>query len=40
LSVTLFERMALFQALTDCKNTMPEDDMRNQLNLFDLTSGQ
>jgi len=40
LSVTLFERMALFQALTDCENTMPEGNMHNQLNLFDLTSGQ
>ncbi|MDX8412188.1 MAG: IS4 family transposase, partial [Mariprofundaceae bacterium] len=40
LSVTVFERMSLYQALTDQENTTRECDMRNQLNLFDLTSGQ
>ncbi len=40
LSVTVFERMPIFQALTGYENTTPEGDMRNQLNLFDLTSGQ
>jgi len=36
LSVTLFERMPLYQVLTDQKNKMPEGDMRNQLNLFEF----
>jgi len=39
LSVTLFERMSLYQALTDQENTMHECVMRNQLNLFDKTLG-
>jgi len=39
LSVTLFERMSLYQALTDQENTMQECVMRNQLNLFDKTLG-
>jgi len=34
LSVTLFERMPLYQALTDQAITMQEYDMHNQLNLF------
>jgi len=40
LSVTLFERMSLYQAITDQGNTMQECDMRNQLNLFEKTLGQ
>lgn len=39
LSVTLFERMSLYQALTDQENTVQECVMRNQLNLFDKTLG-
>jgi len=38
--VTLFERMPLYQALTD-QGARPEVcDMRKQLNLFEKTSGQ
>jgi hypothetical protein len=40
LSVTIFERIPLNQALTDQENTTRECEMRNQLDLFDLTSGQ
>jgi len=40
LSVTIFERIPLNQALTDQENIMPECDMRKQLNLFNKTLGQ
>lgn len=36
LSITLFERMPVYQALTNQKNTIRECDMRNQLNLFEF----
>ncbi|MDQ6987039.1 MAG: IS4 family transposase, partial [Mariprofundaceae bacterium] len=40
LSVTLFERMTLYPALTDQVLTTEDCDMRKQLNLFGKTSGQ
>jgi len=40
LSVTIFERMALYQALTDQVIKTESCDMRKQLNLFGKTSGQ
>lgn len=36
LSVTLFERMPIYQTLKDQKTAMRECDMRNQLNLFEF----
>jgi len=40
LSVTLFERMTLYQSLTDQVITTEDCGMRKQLNLFGKTSGQ
>jgi transposase len=40
LSVTIFERMTLYQALTDQAIRTESCDMRKQLNLFGKTSGQ
>lgn len=40
LSITVFERMPLYQALTDQDHKAEGIDMSNQLKLFDLTSGQ
>jgi len=36
LSITLFERMPVYQALTNQEDTMRGCDMRNQLNLFEF----